>query len=69
MIAVAVTSPVCYLIPIGEIDLLPRLFSRVLVPPTVIAELIHEDALEMVRGWAVELPSWRAGRSIGARTA
>jgi predicted nucleic acid-binding protein len=33
MIAVADTSPICYLILIGEIDLLPKLFSRVLVRP------------------------------------
>jgi predicted nucleic acid-binding protein len=35
MIAVADTSPICYLILIGEIDLLPKLFSQVLVtlPP------------------------------------
>jgi len=30
MIAVADTSPICYLILIGEIDLLPKLFSQVL---------------------------------------
>ena len=43
MIAVADTSPVCYLILIGEIDLLPKLFSQVLVPEAVLAELLHED--------------------------
>jgi len=35
MIAVADTSPICYLILIGEIDLLPKLFSQVLVPEAV----------------------------------
>ena len=44
MIAVADTSPICYLILIGEIDLLPKLFSQVLVPEAVLAELLHEDA-------------------------
>jgi hypothetical protein len=37
MIAVADTSPICSLIPIGEIDLLPKLFSQVLVPEAVLA--------------------------------
>jgi predicted nucleic acid-binding protein len=39
MIAVLDASPLCYLVLIGEIDLLPQLFSRVVVPQTVIVEL------------------------------
>jgi predicted nucleic acid-binding protein len=58
MIAVADTSPLCYLILIGEIDLLPKLFGQVLVPPAVFAELLHEDAPDAVRAWAASLPSW-----------
>ena len=37
MIAVADTPPICYLILIGEIDLLPKLFSQVLLPQPVLA--------------------------------
>lgn len=58
MIAVADTSPICYLILIGEIDLLPKIFSQVLAPQAVLAELLHEDAPAAVRGWASTLPSW-----------
>jgi predicted nucleic acid-binding protein len=58
MIAVADTSPICYLILIGEIGLLPKLFSRVLAPQAVLAELLHEDAPAAVRSWACDLPSW-----------
>jgi predicted nucleic acid-binding protein len=58
MIAVADTSPICYLILIGEIDLLPKIFGEVLVPQAVLAELLHEDAPATVRGWASNLPSW-----------
>jgi len=58
MIAVSDTSPICYLILIGEIDILPRLYSQVLVPAAVIAELVHEDAPGAVRDWAANLPSW-----------
>jgi predicted nucleic acid-binding protein len=58
MIAVADASPLCYLVLIGEIELLPRIFSRVLAPPAVIAELLHEAAPEAVRAWASNLPEW-----------
>jgi predicted nucleic acid-binding protein len=58
MIAVADTSPVCYLILIGKMDLLRELFSSVLLPRAVMAELLHEDAPEGVRAWAANLPSW-----------
>jgi predicted nucleic acid-binding protein len=58
MIAVADTSPVCYLVLIGKADLLPELFSSVLIPRAVVAELLHEDAPESVRAWAANLPSW-----------
>ncbi len=58
MTAVTDTSPVCYLVLIGEGELLRRLFSSVLMPRTVVAELLHEDAPESVRAWAADLPSW-----------
>ena len=58
MIAVADTAPVCYLVLIGKVDLLPELFSSVLIPRAVVAELLHEDAPESVRAWAANLPSW-----------
>ena len=45
MIAVADTSPICYLILIGEIDLLPKLYTEVLVPPAVVEELANGRAL------------------------
>jgi len=44
MIAVADTSPLCYLILAGEIDLLPSVFGQVFLPEAVRAELLHEDA-------------------------
>ncbi len=58
MIAVADASPLCYLVLIGEIDLLPQCFRQVLVPHAVITELRHEDAPAAVRAWAANLPSW-----------
>jgi predicted nucleic acid-binding protein len=58
MIAVADTSPLCYLVLIDEVDLLRQLFSQVVVPSAVITELLHEDAPEAVRDWPANLPSW-----------
>jgi len=44
--------------PIGEIDILSKLFSQVILPQAVIAELLHEDAPKPVRDWATEPPPW-----------
>ncbi len=58
MIAVADTSPVCFLVLIGKSDILPKLFSQVILPPAVILELLHEDAPKPVRVWATKPPPW-----------
>ena len=62
MTAVADASPLCYLVLIGEIGLLPKLFRQVAVPHAVIAELLHEGAPEEVRNWASNLPEWISTR-------
>ncbi len=50
MIAVADASPLCYLVLVGEIDLLPRMFDYVTVPREVALELLHEYAPHAVAG-------------------
>jgi predicted nucleic acid-binding protein len=55
---VADTSPLFYLLSIGQIDLLPQLFGRVLVPDAVHKELRHPAAPVMIRDWATDLPAW-----------
>ncbi len=40
-VVVSDTTPLNYLILIGDVDILPRLLGRVLVPPAVIKELKH----------------------------
>jgi len=52
------TSPICYLILIGSIDILPRLYGDILTTQTVVRELRHEDAPETVRLWAAASPDW-----------
>jgi predicted nucleic acid-binding protein len=58
MIVVCDTSPVNYLVLIDEIDLLPQLFTTVVPPAAVLAELQHPMTPPRVASWARELPPW-----------
>ncbi len=55
---IADTGPLHYLVLIGHIDVLPRLFGAVVVPVTVIDELRHPNAPAEVRAWVDAHPSW-----------
>jgi predicted nucleic acid-binding protein len=57
-LVIADTGPVNYLILIGHIDLLPRLFQRVILPAAVEEELHDEDAPCVVRAWIESPPIW-----------
>ena len=57
-VAVADTGPIHYLILIGHIDLLPRLFERVVLPGIVLAELSHPLAPASVQRWITAVPAW-----------
>ena len=52
------TSPINYLIRVGEIDLLPQIFGEILIPPAVLQELRHEGAPLAVQEWASRIPLW-----------
>jgi predicted nucleic acid-binding protein len=58
MVVVADTSPVNYLILIGQIEILHRLYTRILIPPAVLDELKHRVAPEPVQNWAAQPPHW-----------
>lgn len=58
MIVVADTSPLIVLINIGHINLLPRLFHTVFVPPEVMGELAGARASQSVRQFAESPPDW-----------
>jgi len=58
MIVIADTGPVNYLVLIQEVDLLPRLFGQVFVPPAVWEELNDADTPAPVRAWVSQAPSW-----------
>jgi predicted nucleic acid-binding protein len=59
MIVIADTSPINYLVQIGEIAVLPRLYSgQILVPPSVYNEPKHPRAPDAVRRWINQPPEW-----------
>ena len=58
MIVVADTSPLNYLIIIGQIHLLSCLYTAVMIPPAVANELRQPDAPERVRTWISNPPGW-----------
>jgi predicted nucleic acid-binding protein len=52
------TSPIFYLLSIGQINLLPQLFGKVFVPDAVRQELCHPAAPIVIRNWAAGVPAW-----------
>jgi predicted nucleic acid-binding protein len=56
LLVVADTSPVRYLVQIGLIELLARLFEEIKLPSIV--ELRHPSAPAAVRAWIEDLPEW-----------
>jgi predicted nucleic acid-binding protein len=62
MIVVSNTSPLNYLILIGQEMLLERLFGGITVPPAVLEELSAPQTPQVVRALVAKAPSWRAVR-------
>lgn len=52
------TSPINYLVLIGQINVLSTLYGRVLIPQSVYEELGALETPETVREWRANLPSW-----------
>lgn len=67
-VVIADTSPLNYLILIEAIDLLPRLYRKIIIPAEVLGELIDEGAPRPVSEWAMKLPEWMQVRSRHLRT-
>ena len=55
---VADTSPLNYLVLIDQIDLLPQLYGRVLIPESVLDELSAVEAPQLVPFWSTNLSEW-----------
>jgi predicted nucleic acid-binding protein len=58
MLVVADSSPMIVLIIIGHIDVLPKLFRQVIIPPEVSAELLHSNRPQNVRDFMSSRPAW-----------
>jgi predicted nucleic acid-binding protein len=58
MIIVADTSPINYLVLIKEIEVLPKLYGKIVIPETVREELLRPEAPEIVRIWTAQAPAW-----------
>ncbi len=57
-LVIADTGPIIYLIQIGHIELLPRMFERVALPSAVQAGLSNSLAPLPVRRWITTPPAW-----------
>lgn len=58
MTAVADTSPLCYLVLIGHVELLPALFDSILIPQAVANELSRPSVPDVLKRWATIFPPW-----------
>jgi predicted nucleic acid-binding protein len=63
-VVVADTSPLNYLLLIGEIAVLPTLYGQVFIPQEVLAELSDADAPPEVLKWARSHPAWLQVRPV-----
>jgi predicted nucleic acid-binding protein len=57
-VVVSDTTPLHYLILIGQDSVLAKLYSRVIVPPAVLQELSHLAAPPAILAWAKSPPAW-----------
>jgi predicted nucleic acid-binding protein len=58
ILVVADTGPIHYLILIEAVEVLPRLYDRIVLPRAVFNELTHAHAPDSVRRWASSLPPY-----------
>jgi len=65
MIVVADSSPLRYLIVLGQQDLLPRIFGGVSIPSTVLKELSAPATPILVRNLLADRPRWLEVRDPG----
>src|SRR5579864_9032467 len=66
-VVVADTGPLNYLVLIDAVDVLPKLFDKIIVPLAVRDELAHPGTPEVVRAWMMQVPPWLDVRPNPAR--
>lgn len=68
MIVISDTSPICYLLLIGEIEVLPQLYGQVLIPKTVQPELPDARSPVSVQTWINDPPEWLIIQTVDVLT-
>lgn len=64
MIIISDTSPICYLVLIDCIEVLPILYENVMIPQAVYEELQAEETPKSVKEWIENYPDWLVIRNI-----
>jgi predicted nucleic acid-binding protein len=67
MIVIADTTPLNYLVLIDQVEILPQLYGRVLIPPAVWEEFQRPETPEAVRAWVGQPPAWLEIRPVGKK--
>jgi predicted nucleic acid-binding protein len=57
-VVIADASPLHYLVLIKQVDILPALFKKIIIPQVVQTELTHSEAPGSVSRWMSDPPSW-----------
>ncbi|MBW4497707.1 MAG: DUF3368 domain-containing protein [Oscillatoria princeps RMCB-10] len=65
MIVVSDTSPICYLLLIEKINLLPQLYGEVTIPQAVFDELGAAESPAAVKSWIRQPPEWLEIKTAG----
>ena len=58
MLVIADSSPLIVLVNIGHIEVLPKLFGEVVIPPAVASEIAAPARPQAVRNFAAARPTW-----------
>ena len=64
MIVIADTTPLNYLVLIDQVEILPQLYGRVLIPRAVWEEFQRPETPEAVRAWIGQRPAWLEIRAV-----
>ncbi len=64
MIIISDTSPINYLLLIGQIDLLPSLFEQIIIPEVVRDEMLSPDAPLSLQQWIANPPFWLVVQTV-----
>ena len=58
MIVISDTSAICYLLIINQIDILPALYTSIIIPQAVADELSSSESPHVVQSWISQPPNW-----------